>query len=255
MSASAFHRHDVALLRAPNPGPFTLSGTNTWVVGRDPAWIIDPGPADDEHLAAVAAEAARRGGAGGIALTHGHADHTAGVAALAELAGSPPVAAANWDGATVKLSDGTAFGPLVAIATPGHATDHLAFLAGGAAFTGDAVLGEGSVFITPDPGALAGYLAALARLRALPLEAIYPGHGPPVADPAAKLDEYVAHRLGREERLVDALARGLRAHRDLLDDAWSDAPAALRPAATLTLHAHLDKLADEGRLPADVPRR
>jgi glyoxylase-like metal-dependent hydrolase (beta-lactamase superfamily II) len=255
MTRSAFDRHDVVGLQAANPGPFTLGGTNTWIVGREPAWVIDPGPALDAHLDAVAAEAQARGGVGGIAVTHGHADHTAGVAALAARTGSPPVAAAEWEGASVRLAGGGSFGPLVAVATPGHAPDHFAFVAGGAAFTGDAVLGEGSVFITPDPGALAGYLAGLGRLRTLPLEAIYPGHGPAVSEPAAKLDEYVAHRLDRERRLLDALHRGLRAHPDLLDDVWSDAPAVLRPAAILTLHAHLDKLADEGLLPDDVPRR
>lgn len=255
VTATALPGHDVALIRAANPGPFTLSGTNTWIVGRDPAYVIDPGPDLSEHLDAVAAAAAARGGIGGIAVTHGHADHTAGVAGLAARAGGPPVAAAAWGGAEVRLADGDAFGPLLVVATPGHAADHVAFVAGGAAFTGDAVLGEGSVFLTPDPGALGGYLAGLARLRAMGLVAIFPGHGPPVADPDAKLDEYVAHRLDRERRLLDALARGLRLHDDLLDDAWSDAPAFLRPAAVVTLHAHLDKLAEEGRLPEDVARR
>ena len=119
-------------------------------------------------------------------------------------------------------------------------------------FTGDAVLGTGSVFVAPGPGSLAGYLAALRRLRALPLELLCPGHGPPVDDPAAKLDEYLAHRLDRERRLLDALARGLRSEGELLDDVWDDAPTALRFAAGVTLRAHLEKLSDEGRLPAGV---
>src|SRR5213082_1806562 len=84
---------DVALVRADNPGPFTLSGTNTWLVGRDPAWAVDPGPAIEAHVDAVLAEAERRGGLGGIALTHGHADHTASATELRERAGGPPVAA------------------------------------------------------------------------------------------------------------------------------------------------------------------
>ena len=245
--------HDVVLVRAANPGPFTLSGTNTWIVGRDPAWVIDPGPRLDTHLDAVAAEVARRGGAGGIVLTHDHADHAAGVPALRDRLGHPPVAAARGP-VDIRLADGGSVGPFAVHATPGHAADHLAYVVGSVAFTGDAVLGEGSVFITPDPGALAGYLDGLRRLRALELTVIHPGHGPTVDDPAAKLDEYIAHRLDRERRLLDALDRGLRTSDALLDDVWADAPARLRPAAAVTLRAHLDKLADDGRLPEGAQR-
>jgi len=120
-------------------------------------------------------------------------------------------------------------------------------VAGGVCFAGDAVLGEGSVFIAPDPGALAGYLAALRRLRAMGLERICPGHGPEVADPAAKLDEYVAHRLDRERRLVAALAEGKSSEAELLDAVWDDVPEGLRGAAAVTLAAHMDKLREEGR--------
>src|SRR3954447_3959142 len=245
--------HGVELVRAGNPGPFTLSGTNTWLVGRDPCWIVDPGPALPEHTNAVAAAAERRGGVGGIVLTHGHADHTDGVAALVAATGGPPVAAARFP-ADVALSDGDEAGPFTAIATPGHAPDHLAFLAGGACFTGDAVLGEGSVFVAPDPGAMSGYLAALERLRETELDVLCPGHGPEVEDPRAKLGEYIAHRLDRERRLLDALDGGGRTVDELLDAAWSDAPAVLRPAAAVTLAAHLDKLEEEGRLPEGVER-
>ncbi len=232
----------IARVRAANPGPLTLSGSNTWVVGRDPAWVVDPGPALDEHLDAVAAEVAARGGAGGIALTHDHADHAEGTGALRERLGAVPVAAAR--GAGVVLGDGDAFGPLEALAVPGHADDHLVFVAGRAAFTGDAVLGEGSVFVS---GALRAYLDGLRRLRALDLAVICPGHGDEVWDPAAKLDEYLAHRLERERKLLAALEAGLRDEEDLLDAAWDDAPAAVRPFAAITLRAHLDKLREEGR--------
>src|SRR6476661_1879652 len=176
---------DVALVRAGNPGPFTLSGTNTWLLGRDPTWVVDPGPAIADHLDAVLAEAQRRGGVGGIALTHDHADHAAGAGELRQRAGNPPLAAARRGLGSIALTGGDVFGPFVAVATPGHAPDHLAFVAGEVCFTGDAVLGEGSVFISPDPGALRGYLDGLRRLRALPLALICPGHGPPVPDPAA----------------------------------------------------------------------
>jgi glyoxylase-like metal-dependent hydrolase (beta-lactamase superfamily II) len=240
-------------LRADNPGPFTLSGTNSWLVGRDPAWLVDPGPALPEHLEALTAELERRGGLGGIALTHDHPDHAEGVPALRARFPAAPLAGRRGE-LDVELSDGDRFGPLEALATPGHAPDHLAFLTGRAALTGDAVLGEGSVFITPDPGALSAYLEGLRRLRARRPEVLCPGHGPPVQAVEAKLDEYLEHRLERERRLVAALEAGRRGVDELLDEAWSDAPAALRPAATVTLAAHLDKLADEGRLPEGVQR-
>ena len=245
--------HDIVQVTADNPGPFTLRGTNTWLVGRDPCFVVDPGPALTAHLERVLADARERGGIGGIALTHDHRDHTEGVAELRAAAGDPPVGAARHP-ADVALADGDRFGPLEVVATPGHAPDHLAFVAGRACFTGDAVLGEGSVFVAPDPGALRGYLAALERLRAMDLFVLCPGHGPLVLDARAKLDEYIAHRLDRERRLVRALQDGLRSADDLLDRVWSDAPAALRPAATVTLAAHLDNLDEEGRLPADVER-
>ena len=235
--------HGVALVRAGNPGPFTLSGTNTWLVGRDPCWIVDPGPALPEHVEAVLAEAERRGGAGGIALTHDHADHAEAVAVVRERTGAP-FAAARGE-ADVLLADGDVFGPLRVVATPGHAPDHLAFVAGEVGFTGDAVLGEGSVFVV---GQLGAYLAALGRLREGGLALLCPGHGPVIEDPAAKLDGYVAHRLDRERRLLEALADGVRSNDDLLDRVWDDAPPALRPAAEVTLRAPLEKLADEGRL-------
>jgi glyoxylase-like metal-dependent hydrolase (beta-lactamase superfamily II) len=243
---SALAEHGIARFRADNPSPYTLDGTNTWVLGDDPAWVVDPGPALDAHLDAVAEEVLRRGGAGGIALTHDHADHVEGVAALRERLGAPPVAAARHP-ADVSLRDGDAFGPLTAVAIPGHADDHLGFVAGRACFTGDAVLGTGSVFVT---SRLGEYLAALERLLALGLAVLCPGHGPPVWEPDAKLSEYLAHRLEREGRLLAALDAGLRTRDELLDSAWSDAPPALREAAGMTLDAHLAKLRDEGRLPA-----
>lgn len=173
--------------------------------------------------------------------------------AVRQLFPDTPVAAGHGPG-DVVLSGGSVFGPLEAVETPGHAPDHLAYVSGTAAFTGDAVLGEGSVFVAPDPGALAGYLAGLERLRAMRLDVICPGHGPLVRDPQAKLDEYIDHRLDRERRLVAALDAGRRTVDELLDEVWNDAPTELRPAAAVTLAAHLDKLEGEGRLPDGVER-
>jgi len=244
--------HDVVRVRAGNSSPLTLSGTNTWIVGRDPAYVVDPGPALQEHIGRLLAAVDARGGLGGIALTHDHADHSEGVGALREQRPAP-LAAARGE-VDMTLVSGAAFGPFLALATPGHAPDHLALIHGRVCFTGDAVLGEGSVFIAPDPGALAGYLEGLRGLRERNLDVLCPGHGPPIWEPAAKLDEYIDHRLQRERLLLAALAAGRRSTAELLDAAWPDVPAELRPVAAVSLRAHLDKLEDEGRLPAGVER-
>lgn len=245
--------HDIVGLRADNPGPLSLTGTNTWIVGTGPAWLVDPGPALSGHVDAVAAELERRGGLGGMALTHDHIDHSEAVPVIRRRFPHAPVAAARGD-VDRLLRDGSTFGPLEVVSTPGHAPDHLAFLVGTAALTGDAVLGQGSVFIAAEPGALSRYLDALRELRRRDLSVLLPGHGPLVSDPAAKLDEYVAHRLERERRLLDGLGAGARTVDEMLDAAWDDVPAQLRPAATITLAAHLDKLQAEGRLAPDVER-
>ena len=215
--------HQLIGIRAPNPAPFTLTGTNSWILGHHPAWLVDPGPAIEQHIAALVDELDRRGGLGGIALTHDHIDHAQAVPQIRERFAEAPLAAARGD-AEVRLTDGSVFGPLETVSTPGHAPDHVAFVVGDVGITGDAVLGFGSVFISPYPGSLAGYLAGLDQLRRRKLAILAPGHGPPVLDAGAKLDEYVAHRLDRERRLVTALETGKRTAPELLDDVWNDVP-------------------------------
>jgi glyoxylase-like metal-dependent hydrolase (beta-lactamase superfamily II) len=245
---------DVLRVRADNPGPLTLSGTNTWIVDRDPAYVIDPGPVLRQHIERVSAAVEGRGGLGGIALTHHHTDHVESVEALRERWPVPVAAAVRGRGVDVKLTEGTRFGPLTAVPTPGHSPDHLAFVADRACFTGDAVLGEGSVFIAPYEGALSAYLNGLVYLSTLDLDVLCPGHGPAIWEPAAKLDECIGHRYDREHRLLVALGEGARSVEELLDMAWWDVPAELRGAAALTLAAHLDKLEEEGSLPPGVER-
>ena len=228
------HPEGVIRVRADNPSVLTLDGTNSYVVGR---WVVDPGPAIPSHLNAL--RDAANDGIEGVVLTHSHADHAEG----AELLDAP----------VTLPSEGESVGPFTALATPGHSADSVCLLFGRVCFTGDTVLGEGSVFIAPGEGSLSAYLGSLRRLRALDLEVLCPGHGPYVWDPAAKLDEYLAHRLERERRLVAALEAGLRTSDELLDAAWSEVPAELRPAARLTLEAHLEKLREVGRLPPDFP--
>jgi glyoxylase-like metal-dependent hydrolase (beta-lactamase superfamily II) len=230
-----------------------LSGTNSWLVGRNPAWLIDPGPSLPDHVQRLKDAIGARGGLGGIALTHDHGDHCDSLPAI--LAESPAPLAAGRGQVDVLLGDGVRFGPLQALATPGHAPDHVALIAAGACFSGDAVLGEGSVFIAPHRDSMVSYLDALRQLRERSdFSVICPGHGPVVWDPQAKLEEYLCHRADRERRLLEALARGRRSTRELLDAVWSDVPAELRGGAQATLAAHLDKLEGEGALPAGVQR-
>jgi glyoxylase-like metal-dependent hydrolase (beta-lactamase superfamily II) len=251
--AQLLRDHDILWLQASNAGPVTLSGTNSWVVGREPAWVVDPGPRLDAHLERLFEAIEARGGLGGIALTHDHQDHSEAVPAL--LARHPAPVAAGRGEADILLKEGSRAGPFEAVATPGHAAGHFALIADGACFTGDAVLGEGSVFISPYQGAMAGYLGALTRLGLRhDFNVLCPGHGPPVWDPHAKLEEYVDHRIDRENKLIAALGRGCRTVQELLDAVWSDVPQALRGLATVTLAAHLDKLADEHILPKGVER-
>ncbi len=220
----------VLRVRAPNPGPLTLSGTNSWLLGRDPAWLIDPGPLIDSHLESLLAAIAERGGLGGVALTHDHRDHAEAVQAVRER--HPAPLAAGRGPAEVRLSEGARFGPLQALSVPGHAPDHFALLAGGVCFTGDAVLGEGSVFISPYSGAMSSYLDALERLRAREdVEILCPGHGPPVWDPRAKLDEYLSHRRERERRLIAALEEGRRSTRGAARLGLVGRPRAAAPAS------------------------
>jgi glyoxylase-like metal-dependent hydrolase (beta-lactamase superfamily II) len=245
--------HDILGVTAPNPGPLTLAGTNTWLVGRSPTFLIDPGPLIDEHLERLFVAIEARGGLGGVALTHDHRDHREALETL--LARHPAPLAAGRGEVDVTLAEDVRFGPLQAVFTPGHAPDHFALLADGACFTGDAVLGDGSVFISPHPGAMSGYLLALTRLRLREdFEVLCPGHGPLVWDARAKLDRYIDHRLDRENRLIMALGEGRRTVQELLDAVWSEVPDVLRGAATATLAAHLDKLDDDALLPEGVER-
>lgn len=266
----------VVLVRADNPGPFTLTGTNTWLVA-DPegggAVAVDPGPDLLAHLDAVVAAAGPLGGIAAIAITHRHPDHAPGALVLAERLGVPLAATAQPRAAELVglvtepftevhpdrvLGDGDRVGPLTAVVTPGHSIDHLVFvtpIAGsGVAFTGDLVLGTGSTLVSPYGGSMGAYLASLARLQRLGLATLCPGHGPVVADAQAKLAEYVAHRRAREAQVEAALGPEPRDLDALLADAYADTPTAMWPAARLPLLAHLLHLEERGRAVGDPER-
>jgi glyoxylase-like metal-dependent hydrolase (beta-lactamase superfamily II) len=219
---------DFERLVAPNPGPMTLEGTNTYLVGRDPCWVIDPGPEDHGHLDRIRAGGEARGGISGYLLTHGHLDHSEAVEPL----GYPPGVNA----------------PLERIHTPGHASDHVSFYADGVCFCGDLILGHGSAIVPPEEmgGSLSDYMESLEKLAALDFDLLAPGHGPLIEDPQTKIADYIEHRLMRERLLLEALESGEHSREKLLDAAWSDVPEAMRPAAAFAMQAHLEKLAAEG---------
>jgi glyoxylase-like metal-dependent hydrolase (beta-lactamase superfamily II) len=235
---------------APNPGLRELEGTNTWVVGRWPAIVIDPGPDDPGHLAEVLEAAGR---VDVIVLTHDHPDHAPGAVPLASAAGATVYAARPAEG-WERIRDGSTFRlpgvALSVVAIPGHAPDHVAFhlLETGALFTGDAVLGRGTSVIDPPEGDLTKYLRSLHRMRDLAPRTIYPGHGPVVLDAVAKLDEYLAHRAMREEQVLAGLASGPAAPEALVPGVYDDYPQELHPLAARSVLAHLLKLEGEGRV-------
>jgi glyoxylase-like metal-dependent hydrolase (beta-lactamase superfamily II) len=245
-------------LLAPNPSPMTLDGTNTWVIaepGSASAVVIDPGPDDEQHLRRVLAEAAagdRR--IARILLTHGHLDHSAGAARLAELSGAPIQAA---DPAGRLGAEGFADGDVVTVAgcdlrvvaTPGHSADSVSLLlpADGALFTGDTVLGRGTTVIAQD-GNLGDYLRTLGQLRELAgardLRLLLPGHGPMLADPIGTLDYYLAHRAERLEQVRSALAAGARTPAEIVAMIYTDVDPAVWPAAEWSVRAQLDYLGE-----------
>jgi glyoxylase-like metal-dependent hydrolase (beta-lactamase superfamily II) len=233
---------------APNPGVYTLEGTNTWIVGSEPSIVIDPGPEMPEHLAEVARQAGR---VGAVAVTHDHPDHAPGALPFAELVDAPLYAYRLAGAERLHAGQDLRVGvlELKAVHTPGHTSDHVAFFepGSGALFTGDAVLGRGTSFIDPPDGNLVAYLRSLKRMVELGPRTIYPGHGPVVLRGREKLLEYLAHREEREVQVLGALADGPRTIAEMVEVIYAGHPKDVRPLAARSILAHLLKLADEGR--------
>lgn len=240
-------------LLAPNAGPMTLDGTNTWVIaGAGRAVVVDPGPDDAGHLAAIVHALDERDAAPTVVLlTHGHADHSAGAVRLAQRLGVgvralDPVHRLGDEGLTagdvVEVGDVA----LRVLPTPGHSADSLSFVleeSGGASLlTGDTVLGRGTTVVAHPEGVLADYLDSLRALRALAEEAditrVLPGHGPALANPIAVLDYYLAHRAERLDRVRAAMLQADDLE-GILAIAYADVAPALLPAARLSLQAQL----------------
>lgn len=255
----------VVRLVAPNPGPMTGAGTNTFVVGdATGCLVIDPAVDDAGHLATIQAAGQALGGIQAVVVTHAHPDHVGGALALALATGAAVLAGSDApEGtpfATSVLRDGEIIAAgaqsLTALATPGHRFDHLCLwhVPSGVLFAGDLVAGSGTVVIIPPEGDMRAYLASLALLQALPLTRIWPGHGPAIDDPAAKLSAYITHRLAREAQVVAALRAAVapQSVAQLVPVVYADTDPAMHGWAAQSLLAHLLKLEGEGRVIHDA---
>jgi glyoxylase-like metal-dependent hydrolase (beta-lactamase superfamily II) len=247
---------------APNPGPFTGPGTNTYLVGIDEVAVVDPGPDDPGHVDAIIG-AAMRERVRWIVLTHTHADHWPATRRLADATGAEVLAygkrldkgvdltldRAIDDGDTIE---GTEFG-LDVLHTPGHAPNHLCFRLEEerVLFTGDTVLGGTYSVVSPGLGGdMTAYLATLARIERLRLTRICPGHGDVIDEPRATVQDYLAHRKEREGQVLRVLKAGPARIGDIVDVLYAaqDLQPKLVEAAGWQVHAHLLRLKAEGKV-------
>ena len=249
-----FKPHQVApgirRLVAPNPGPMTHHGTNTWLVdGPGGLTVIDPGPDDAAHRAAIMAA----GPVAHIVLTHTHPDHLAGTQALRAATGAAVAGwATPWDTSFTPdqpLADGDMAAGLLALHTPGHASDHVCFAQPGTGvlFSGDHVMSWSTSIVSPPDGDMAAYMASLRLLLARDDRLYLCGHGPPLPDPAPLVRGMLNHRAGREAAVLAALQRGPATPDDLVAVMYAGLPAHLLPAARRSVLAHLIKLGREAR--------
>lgn len=242
---------EVRRVIAPNPGPYTGPGTNTWILGAGPVVVvIDPGPDDERHLSAIDRKLA--GATVGVVLvTHSHPDHLP----LAERLASAHGASVRrypelGDGDVVRV--GTL--NLTALHTPGHSADHLSFWLAEdrVVFTGDLVLGKGSSMVTYPEGNVAAYLRSLDRLIELEPRLLFPGHWDPVTDAMSKLREYRAHRLEREAQVLAEVVRHKGTAIELTRRVYGpEVGEELLAAAEMTMRAHLQKLVEDGKVRID----
>jgi len=247
----------IACIRANNPSPMTLDGTNSYVIsGKATAWLIDVGPDDPAHLAALAGYMQERTLAlEAIMLTHTHGDHIEGLDAFRRIMPAPVWA--YRDGYDRRLHAGETLmleGQRVGVIhTPGHAGDCLCFFHAPDAvlIAGDTILGIGTSVIAPPEGDVSAYLDSLERLKAFPARTIAPGHGPMIADPAAKLTEYIEHRLMRERQIMAQLSRGPKTIGAMVAEIYKDVNPILHSAAAWSVRAHLKRLEKLGRVRAD----
>lgn len=253
------HGEGIVAVRADNPGPLTLTGTRTYVIGVERVAVLDPGPADEAHLRRVDGAIGGRPVAA-VCLTHSHRDHAAAAGEAAGLwgplhASGETLARIGLSGTELADGDGIELGAgrtLEALATPGHSGDHLCYLLRPSRdlFTGDLVLGEGSSIIVHPDGSVRAYLASLARLITLRPTRLLPGHGPAVEEAVKRLEAYRIHRLERTRHVRSALRSGARTLEEIRERVYWDLPESHHRAAELSIRAYLAYLGEEGH---DVP--
>ena len=267
---------------ADNPGPFTFTGTGTYIVGRDMPGarvaVIDPGPEDEAHLHALL-RAVKGRTVSHILVTHTHRDHAPLSRALAEAVGGAPILAAKPHGPTVHasdqmdqaamdedddadfkadviLSDGDRIEgdgwTLEAMATPGHASNHMAFVLReeNALFSGDHVMGWSTTVVAPPDGDMTAYMASLERVLARGFSTLWPTHGPAITQVAPFLKAYRHHRLEREAQIMARLAAGDETIAEMVPALYAAVDPRLWPAASLSVLAHLIALVDRGLVAA-----
>lgn len=238
-------------LLAPNPGPMTLDGTNTWVLrepGESGCVVVDPGPLDEGHLRRVV----DHGPVELVVLTHGHSDHAEGAGRLHEMTGAPVLArdpslcvgAAPLGADEARAAAGVEW---LTVLTPGHSSDSVCLLLRGdrALLTGDTILGRGTTVVAPPDGRLGDYLDSLRRLRDLAgteVDVLLPGHGPVLDAPVEVMEHYLAHRRERLEQVRDALSDGAHGAAEVVRRVYADVDPVLWPAAEMSVRAQIDYL-------------
>ncbi|WP_448951509.1 MBL fold metallo-hydrolase [Labrys neptuniae] len=264
----------VRRLVAPNGGAFTFSGTCSYIVGRGKVAIIDPGPDDPGHVEALLA-AVKGEEVVAVAVTHTHRDHSPAVPALVAATGAPTYGAGPHRSARplhqgetnlldaagdlafnpdVLLAEGDSFGPpdwpLIALATPGHCANHLAFAleADKVLLSGDHVMAWSTSIVAPPDGAMGDYMASLEKLLGRTEERYFPGHGGPVEQPQRFVRAMIQHRRMREAAILQALADGPAPIAPLTARIYASLPVGLHGAAALNLFAHLEDLVQRGRV-------
>ncbi len=238
-------------ITAPNPGPFTLNGTRTYLLGETA--VIDPGPDIRSHVEAIgrAMPSLRT-----ILITHRHEDHAPAAVRLKRDTGArilAPHGVLDDEAVDQRISDGETIAieneTLEVIATPGHTREHVCFLtSAGDLFTGDTVLGEGTTAIFPPDGSMRDYIASLRRLLTHEPRRIFPAHGPTRDEAPALIEQYIAHRLQREQQVLESLAEGASSTEAMRRRIYPDLNLLLRGAAEIQITAHLIKLIEEGRV-------
>ena len=260
---------------APNPSPMTFRGTCSYVLGSGSVAVIDPGPADPAHIAAILAGLAPGETVEAVLVTHAHLDHSPGARLLAAATGAPvygfgPPEAGRSAAMERLAAQGLAGGgegvdrdfrpdltlthgarlaggdwEVEAVHTPGHFGNHLSFAMGAALFSGDLVMGWASTLISPPDGDLGDYFRSLARLETRGERVYYPGHGDPVTAPGARLAELAQHRRDRTAQILTALERRPARVADLVAAIYRDTPAALQAAAARNVFAHLVEMTSQ----------